>query len=141
MTEEENGEITVKPCYPSLFALLRDVISHMDYVANSSILHHLHRMFVNLPKIKDEDGNEEEVDFENNEIYKITDSSIEFMAGGDWQDPMDIVAELKDGALFVISYNNRSDEYEEGMSMQQILDTVYGTEIPKELKEKMDSQL
>lgn len=69
------------------------------------------------------EGETEPVDFENNEIYEITDSHMVLFAGGDWQDPVIFKAIINGDVIeWDGSPVNRVEEYSgDGYTSEQIL--------------------
>ena len=97
--------------------------------------------FAKLPQVALHDDEEDEkkvtghedVDFENCEIIALTKDTITLWAGGDWQEPITFSMTFKNGLLY---YNNDATEKGEsdGMTVRQLLKTLYGTEHPEQLK-------
>lgn len=48
----------------------------------------LYDVMETVPVVKDEDGNDEQLDFENFEVLSITTDKMTVCAGGDWQEPL-----------------------------------------------------
>lgn len=77
------------------------------------------------PKVKDEDGELEDLDLENVEIIKIDQDEIIVWGGGDWQSPMKVTIQMVGGRMKVVSaedggnYNDHTflseDEIEEAL--------------------------
>jgi len=78
---------------------------------NSSDLSNWLPFFVNksrtlmdkFPTVKDDDGKDEDLDFENCEVISVDDNSIKFFAGGDWQEPLNVTMKYVDGKFEVSS--------------------------------------
>jgi hypothetical protein len=114
--------------------LIKSAVDYDNYVAVSNILHEL--PFATLPKVDDGDGDKEDIDFENNEILSLDDSTIRVFAGGDWQEPITFSATLRGNKLY---YNNDATEgmvhgSTEGLTTKEIIKIIFGVDNPTELK-------
>jgi hypothetical protein len=55
------------------------------------------------PKVKDDDGEEEDLDLENVEIIKLDPDEVIVWCGGDWQSPMTVTIHMVNNRPTVVS--------------------------------------
>lgn len=79
------------------------------------------------PKIPEHNFPEalEKLDMENFEWLEITDTKAVVCCGGDWQTPMKVTMELKDGKLIVTDIKN--DFFKDGLSENKFNKLLFGT--------------
>jgi hypothetical protein len=133
----------ILPSSNNLYGYIRRVLEHPDCtdISTSDLLHSM--TWDTLPSVPTsegwgtEPGDEEDIDFENNEIISLTPSRITVLAGGDWQEPLVFSAKYNRESVTHIPSTVEPGVYEDGMTIRQVLLAVYGTDNKAQLPRKI----
>jgi hypothetical protein len=86
-----------------------------------------------FPQVKDEDGDTEDLDFENPGDFIIDDENcMSFSGGGDWQEPLEFSMKMQNGKIkaFNIQEGYNDSDYESGSVMiMKIVCKLFGLDI------------